>query len=143
MAERFTVDPAVESILARLQENGFEAYIVGGAVRDLFFGRTPKDYDIATSATPQDIKRIFGKRARVIGRRFRLVHVYRGRTFYEISTFRREPTAEERSSRTDDDGVMLWRDNQYGSLEQDAWRRDFTVNALFYTPLDGSELVDY
>jgi len=126
------IQPGVRSVLAALWDAGYQAYIVGGAVRDLALDLTPKDYDIATAATPEQVRDLFGNSAKIIGRRFRLVHLYRGRTYYEISTFRREPTAEERCSRATDDGVMLWQDNQYGTLEQDARRRDFTVNALYY-----------
>ena len=137
------IDPAAVKILSTLNENGYEAYIVGGAVRDLYLGIEPKDYDIATSAEPQQVKKVFGRKARIIGRRFRLVHVYDGRKYYEVSTYRREPTPEERSTREGDDGVIIWRDNEYGSIEQDARRRDFTVNALFFNPLESAEIVDH
>lgn len=137
------VDNQVVDIVSRLREQDFEAYIVGGAVRDLLLNIEPKDYDIVTSAAPDEIKRVFGRRARIIGRRFRLVHVRYGRVCYEVSTFRREPTPEERQGREDDDGVVLWRDNQYGTREQDARRRDFTVNALFYDPLGQGHLLDW
>ncbi|NOY82216.1 MAG: polynucleotide adenylyltransferase PcnB [Kiritimatiellaeota bacterium] len=136
------IAPEVRHIARRLVQHGFDALVVGGAVRDLLLGREPKDYDIATSARPEEVKEIFGRSARIIGRRFRLVHVYRGHTFYEVSTFRREPTTEERKGRVDDDGVMLWRDNAYGTLEQDAHRRDFTVNALYYDPVGDRGVID-
>lgn len=124
-------------------DNGFEAYIVGGAVRDLLMDIAPKDYDIATSATPEDVRRVFGRRrSRIIGRRFRLVHVYAGPEIYEVSTFRRAPSANERRERLDDDGVMIWRDNEYGTLEQDAERRDLTVNALYYDPVGDRGIID-
>ena len=136
------VDNAVVQILNTLSDNGHDAYLVGGAVRDIYFGITPKDYDIATSATPRQVKRIFGKQARIIGRRFRLAHIYFGREYYEVSTFRREPTAEERSSRPEDDGTIIWQDNQFGTLEEDAFRRDFTVNALYSNPVQDGKVID-
>lgn len=143
MWETLTVNKNVRFILGRLNERGHEAYIVGGAVRDLLLGRDPKDFDISTSATPQEIKDAFGRSARIIGRRFRLAHVRIDRVCYEVSTFRREPTVEERTSREGDDGVMIWRDNQYGNLEQDALRRDFTVNALYFSPLSDPPYRDF
>lgn len=140
---RQKLEPAVCELIAKLVAAGHEAYIVGGAVRDLMLSLPPKDYDIATSAPPEEVRRVFGRgRARIIGRRFRLVHVYAGHHTFEVSTFRREPTAEERSTRVTDDGVMLWDDNQYGNQEQDAVRRDFTVNALYYDPAGGGRIVD-
>jgi poly(A) polymerase len=134
----------VRSIVGQLVDGGFESYIVGGAVRDLLMGLTPKDYDIATAASPEEIRRVFGRRqSRIIGRRFRLVHVYAGGDIYEVSTFRREPSAGERRERLNDDGVMIWRDNEYGTLEQDARRRDFTVNALYYDPVGERGIIDF
>ena len=134
----------MRSIIGQLVDGGFEAYIVGGAVRDLLMGLEPKDYDIATAASPEDIRRVFGRRqSRIIGRRFRLVHVYAGSEIYEISTFRREPSAGERRERLNDDGVMIWRDNEYGTLEQDAERRDLTVNALYYDPVGERGIIDF
>lgn len=137
------IEPAVGDIIASLKDQGHEAYIVGGAVRDLMLDIQPKDYDIATSAPPEEVRRVFGRRkARIIGRRFRLVHVTVGHHVFEVSTYRREPTAEERSTRLTDDGVMLWDDNQYGTREQDAVRRDFTVNALYYDPAGQGQIID-
>ncbi|MDT8389312.1 MAG: hypothetical protein RRC34_02265 [Lentisphaeria bacterium] len=135
MTHDLIINEDVKYILQQLNNAGYDAYIVGGAVRDLILGRDPKDFDISTSATPAEIKSVFGRSARIIGRRFRLVHLTKNRVCYEISTFRREPTEAERVSRQDDDGVMIWRDNQYGTIEQDARRRDFTVNSLYYSPL--------
>lgn len=130
-------------VIGSLQEAGYEAYLVGGAVRDLLLDITPKDYDIATSATPEEVKGVFRRRCRIIGRRFRLAHVYADSDLLEVSTFRREPTLEERKGRQDDDGLMVWRDNAFGSLSEDARRRDFTVNAIFYDPIaDGGRLID-
>jgi len=143
MPIRQKIRPAVRDIVGQLVDNGFEAYIVGGAVRDLLMDIEPKDYDIATSATPEDVRRVFGRRrSRIIGRRFRLVHVYAGPDVYEVSTFRRAPSANERRERLDDDGVMIWRDNEYGTLEQDAERRDLTVNALYYDPVGDRGIID-
>jgi len=113
-----------------LQASGYQAYVVGGAVRDLLLDRIPKDFDIATDATPEDVRRIF-RRARIIGRRFRLVHVMFGEEVVEVSTFRRMVEAED--AQTDEHGRLL-RDNEFGDQEQDAARRDFTANALFYDP---------
>ncbi len=142
MIPEMTVNPQVVELLARLHQAGHEAYIVGGAVRDLLLNLPPKDYDIATSATPGQVRQVFRRQARIIGRRFRLVHVRYGPNIYEVSTYRREPTAEERIGQEGDDGVVIWRDNQYGNREQDAARRDFTVNAIFYNPLKDGEIID-
>jgi poly(A) polymerase len=143
MPIRDKIRPVVRDIVGQLVDNGCEAYIVGGAVRDLLIGIQPKDYDIATAATPEDVRRIFGRRrSRIIGRRFRLVHVYAGPEIYEVSTFRREPSPDERRERVSDDGVMVWRDNEYGTLEQDARRRDFTANALYYDPVGDRGIID-
>ncbi len=135
------IEPVVRDLVARLVEHGHETLIVGGAVRDLLLGITPKDYDIATAATPEEVKRVFGRQSRIIGRRFRLVHVMLGGHLFEVSTFRRQPTADERSTRDGDDGVMLWSDNEYGTRDEDAVRRDFTVNAMYYDPLK-DEIID-
>lgn len=121
-------------VIRRLHHAGYEAYVVGGAVRDLLLDIEPKDYDLSTNATPEQVKEVFGRRAMIIGRRFRLVHVRCGRELFEVSTFRREPSEEERKGRHGDDGLMVWRDNEFGTCEQDAFRRDFTVNAIFYDP---------
>ncbi|MBP1583386.1 MAG: polynucleotide adenylyltransferase PcnB, partial [Victivallales bacterium] len=128
------ISPEPLDIVRSLVQHGYEAYIVGGAVRDLLLGVVPKDYDITTSATPEEIRAVFGRRSsRIIGRRFRLVHVYAGasRTIYEVSTFRRQPDSNERRGLKCDDGKMIWNDNVYGTLLSDASRRDFTVNALY------------
>ena len=119
-----------------LQQHGFEAYIVGGAVRDLIAGLEPKDFDVATNATPEQIRPLF-RRARIIGRRFKLVHVVFGREIIETSTFR----ANGDQDVTDDHGRLL-RDNAYGELADDALRRDFTLNALYYNPTT-EEVIDY
>ena len=137
---RFNSEPT--SIVRQLCKAGYEAYIVGGAVRDYLLGKTPKDYDIATNATPEEVRRVFGRRScQIIGRRFRLALVHYGKNTYEVSTFRREPSAKERKGRKGDDGVMIWNDNVYGTLDDDVRRRDFTVNALYADVLTG-EILD-
>ncbi|SRR5690554_3561093 len=121
-----------------LHQHGYEAYVVGGAVRDLIVGIQPKDFDVATNATPEQIKPLF-RRARIIGRRFRLVHVVFGPEIIETSTFR-APSAPG-NGHTDEHGRIL-RDNEYGTHEEDAARRDFTLNALYYDPIT-EEVIDF
>lgn len=121
-----------------LQAAGYTAFVVGGAVRDLLLKRNPKDFDVATDATPEEVRRVF-RRSRIIGRRFRLVHVMFGEETVEVSTFRRMVDAED--AQTDEHGRLL-RDNEFGDQEQDAARRDFTANALFYDP-SSQEIFDY
>ncbi|MCK5835111.1 MAG: polynucleotide adenylyltransferase PcnB [Lentisphaeria bacterium] len=135
------VHPHVSKIVAQLNQHGYEAYLVGGAVRDILLGFQPKDYDMSTSATPEQIKKVFGRSARIIGRRFKLVHITFGRDLYEVSTFRRKPSKSERVTRPSDSGDIIWRDNEYGTMEEDAFRRDFTVNALYFNPLT-EEIID-
>ena len=140
---RATIRNAAVQVVRQLVECGYEAYIVGGAVRDLLLGTCPKDYDITTNATPEQVREVFGRRqCMIIGRRFRLAMVRMGDDTYEVSTFRRAPTADERRGRYDDDGQMIWNDNQYGTLEDDALRRDFTVNALYYDPIGDRGIID-
>ena len=124
------------SIVKTLQEANFETYVVGGAVRDLLLNRTPKDFDISTSATPEEIRAVFGRRkARIIGKRFRLVHLYADGDIYEISTFRQAPRSNGAENKKFASAEhLILSDNDYGSAEEDAWRRDFTMNALFYDP---------
>lgn len=134
------LDRSALAIVEDLQRAGFETYLVGGCVRDLLLGEQPKDFDVATSARPNQVLRVF-RRARVIGRRFKIVHVYRGRDIFEIATFRRTPEGLEGETESDDVAVIR-DDNLFGTAEQDAHRRDFTVNALFLDPVAG-EIVDW
>ena len=141
------IAPHITEIIAGLQEAGYEAYLVGGAVRDFLLQRQPKDYDISTSATPEEVKKVFKKnRVMIIGRRFRLVHFYHGQEIIEISTFRKKPEAisiSERPARVQDAPEnMIFRDNEFGTVQEDAERRDFTVNALFYDPVN-DKLCDF
>ena len=124
--------PGALFVVEHLQERGFDAYVVGGAVRDLLIGKHPKDFDVATNATPEQIKQCF-RNARIIGRRFQIVHVRVGREIIEVTTFRRghEEERSEQDARASQSGRLL-RDNVYGSLEEDAKRRDLTINALYY-----------
>ena len=127
-------------VLLRLKKANFEAYLVGGCVRDLLLGREPKDFDVVTNASPEQIKQIF-RNCRIIGRRFRLAHVFFGREIIEVATFRSSDPEESDQQIVHEDGRLL-RDNVFGTLEQDVWRRDFTVNALYYNIRDFS-VVDY
>ncbi len=133
--KRSYVDRRAISVVRRLQEEGFETYLVGGCVRDLLLGSRPKDFDIATSAKPETVRRLF-RRSRMIGRRFRIVHVHHGREIFEVSTFRAEPPKQEGK-----DVKVIRSDNVYGSVQEDANRRDFRVNGLFLDPIAG-EIVD-
>jgi poly(A) polymerase len=121
---RKNIDPDALKVLYRLKNNGFVAYLVGGGVRDLLLQRQPKDFDISTSAHPQQVRRLF-RNCFIVGRRFRLAHVRFGRKVVEVSTFRRAAEPEEGDT-------LIRRDNTFGTPEEDAFRRDFTVNALFY-----------
>lgn len=134
------VDPDALDVTTRLSEAGYQALLVGGCVRDLLLGAEPKDFDVATDATPEEVRQLF-RRSRLVGRRFRIAHVRYGRKVIEVSTFRRSHAGEEEERRHSEEGVIL-RDNVYGSLEEDAFRRDFTVNALFYDP-ETEEILDY
>jgi poly(A) polymerase len=137
------LDPEALSVVARLRHMHHEAYLVGGCVRDLLLGHTPKDFDVATDAHPGEVRAIF-RNCRLIGRRFRLAHVYfRGGKVIEVATFRKNPTEEEvAAAATDDDDLLITRDNVFGTAEEDAVRRDFTVNGLFYDTASG-EVIDY
>ncbi|MDD5384327.1 MAG: polynucleotide adenylyltransferase PcnB [Gallionella sp.] len=135
---REQISYGAQKVTDGLQAAGYQAYVVGGAVRDLLLKRIPKDFDVATDATPEEVRRVF-RRSRIIGRRFRLVHVMFGEEVVEVSTFRSMIEAED--AQTDEHGRLL-RDNQFGDREQDAARRDFTANALFYDP-STQEIFDY
>ena len=134
---REALSPAAAKVCAVLREAGFAAYVVGGAVRDLLLGIVPKDFDIATDARPEQIRPLF-RRALIIGRRFRLVHVMMGSETIEVSTFR---AADPHTAEKDEHGRVL-RDNVFGTQAGDARRRDFTVNALYFDPAT-EELVDF
>jgi poly(A) polymerase len=134
---RDAISPGARKVCETLAEAGFSAYVVGGAVRDLLLGIAPKDYDVATDARPEQVKPLF-RRAHIIGRRFRLVHVMAGHETVEVSTFR---AADPETAERDEHGRVL-RDNVFGSLEEDARRRDFSINALYYDPGSG-EIIDY
>lgn len=123
-------------VLYRLREGGHDAYLVGGAVRDLLVGLKPKDFDVATDATPEQVKALF-RNCRLIGRRFRLAHVVFGREIIEVATFRANVDDGSGDRQQHADGMLL-RDNIYGTIEDDAVRRDFTANALYYTIEDFS-----
>jgi poly(A) polymerase len=150
------LDPDALKVIHRLHSHGHQAYLVGGCVRDLLLGRTPKDFDIATSAHPGEVRAIF-RNCRLIGRRFRLAHIYfKGGKIIEVSTFRANPTeldasntengsenGEEEGSETEESqDLLITHDNVFGTAEQDARRRDFTMNGLFYDVAEG-RVIDY
>jgi poly(A) polymerase len=133
--KREQIHPCALKTTRALKEAGYTAFVVGGAVRDLLLGREPKDFDVATNATPEQVRQVF-RRSRLIGRRFQIVHVYCGADTIEVTTFR-AATPEKEADEDDDSRVtaadgMLLRDNVFGSQAEDAERRDFTVNALYY-----------
>ena len=128
---REAIASGADKVVGRLQEAGFKAFVVGGAVRDLLAGFQPKDFDVATNATPEQVRGLF-RRSRIIGRRFQIVHVMSGAETIEVSTFRAH---HDPDAATDAHGRIL-RDNVWGTQAEDAARRDFTVNALYYNPAD-------
>lgn len=134
---RKDISPNALRVLYRLREAGFQAHMVGGAVRDLLIGVIPKDFDVATDATPEEVKALF-RNCRLIGRRFRLAHVMFGREIIEVATFRAAGGSDENGDRQIGGDGRLLRDNIYGSIEEDALRRDFTANALYYAIEDFS-----
>ncbi|OAT33314.1 poly(A) polymerase [Buttiauxella ferragutiae ATCC 51602] len=126
-------------VLYRLNKAGYEAYLVGGGVRDLLLGKQPKDFDVTTSATPDQVRKLF-RNCRLVGRRFRLAHVMFGPEIIEVATFRghhEEQKSDKQTSQTGQNGMLL-RDNIFGSIEEDAQRRDFTINSLYYSVADFS-----
>ncbi len=147
------ISPNALKVLYRLSESGFAAFIVGGGVRDLLLGKHPKDFDVATDATPEEVRGLF-KNARIIGRRFKIVHIRFGREIIEVTTFRAHHQATneiaQSATRRQIQGLdsahtsegMILRDNVYGNIDEDAMRRDFTVNALYYT-VDGFRVIDF
>lgn len=133
---RKDIDRDSVHVLYRLKDAGFQAYLVGGAVRDLLMGRRPKDFDVATDARPNELRRLF-RNSRVVGRRFKLVHVFFGPKNIEVATLRSGVEPKD-----DPDDLYIDDDNMWGDIESDAFRRDFTVNALFYDIRDFS-VIDY
>ena len=131
-------------VLYRLKNKGKRGYLAGGCVRDILLGRTPKDFDVATDATPNEVKRMFSN-CRIIGRRFRLAHVnFHGGETIEVATFRALPPSADNVANKQvkkEDGLVT-RDNEFGTPEEDALRRDFTVNALFYD-ISNFSIIDY
>src|SRR5437773_5230064 len=150
---RRDIDPDALKVLYRLRQGNHIAYLVGGSVRDLLLGRRPKDFDIGTSAHPYQVKKLF-RNCWIIGRRFRLAHVKFGQKVIEVATFRRQvqpgeeviqdgvPSPEHQAAAPDADAHLLHRDNTFGTPEEDAFRRDFTINALFYDIATFS-IIDY
>jgi tRNA nucleotidyltransferase/poly(A) polymerase len=133
--DRAAIDSDADRVVRKLTRAGHKAYLVGGCVRDILVGRTPKDFDVATSATPNEIKATF-RNSRIIGRRFRLAHVFFGSKIIETSTFRANPRDE------DDHDLLIRRDNVFGTETDDARRRDFTINGLFYD-VEREEVIDH
>jgi poly(A) polymerase len=140
------IDPDAAKVIRHLRRYDHAAYLVGGCVRDLMLGRKPKDFDVVTSATPNQIRNLF-KNCRIIGRRFRLAHIFYGPKIIETSTFRANPRELEEeeggeSAETETGDLLIRRDNVFGTPEQDARRRDFTINGLFYD-LESKQVIDY
>jgi poly(A) polymerase len=136
---RNLLDDDAVKVVHRLERKGHEAYLVGGCVRDLLLNRKPKDFDVATSARPRQVKTAF-RNCRIIGRRFKLAHLHFEDKILEVSTFRRSP--QDMGETDDDDDLLITNDNEFGTAAQDAWRRDFTINALFYDP-QRDEILDF
>ena len=134
---RANISPHALKVLYRLKDAGYQAFLVGGAVRDLLLGLHPKDFDIATNAHPEEVRKLF-RNCRLIGRRFHLAHVRFGMEIIEVATFRAAHTemdedhsVDEVGHRVLDEHGRILRDNLYGTIEEDVWRRDFTANALY------------
>jgi poly(A) polymerase len=139
IVSRANISENALKVLYRLKNAGYQSYLVGGGVRDLLLGREPKDFDVATDAHPEEVRSVF-RNCRLIGRRFRLAHVHFGKEIIEVATFRALSSGEEGERHLEDGRII--RDNVYGTIEEDAWRRDFTVNALYYN-IDDFSVVDY
>lgn len=140
---RSNISESALKVLYRLKDAGYQSCLVGGGVRDLLLGREPKDFDVGTNAHPEEVRELF-RNSRLIGRRFRLAHVRYGREVIEVATFRSRhdnTTGDSRDAELNDEGRIL-RDNVYGSIEDDVFRRDFTINALYYD-IDGFSVIDY
>ncbi|WP_226820095.1 polynucleotide adenylyltransferase PcnB [Acidithiobacillus ferrooxidans] len=137
---RLQMSDSALQVLNGLHRAGFQAYLVGGSVRDLLLGREPKDFDVATDAHPEQVRKLFRRNARLIGRRFILVHVQFGNEIIEVATFRGSANGKEDKSSEHSETGRILADNVYGSLEEDARRRDFTANALYYNIADRSIL---
>ncbi len=136
------IDADAAKVVRRLERAGFQAYLVGGCVRDLLLSGKPKDFDVATSARPEDVRALF-RNCRVIGRRFRLAHVlFGGGKVVEVATFRRSPQTEVPEDEAVDEDILIRSDNVFGDAHEDAIRRDFTINALFYD-IDGHQVLDW
>ena len=138
---RKSINPNALKVLYRLNQSGYGAYLVGGCVRDLLLGQRPKDFDVATDAQPEEIRRIF-KNSRIIGKRFRLAHIVFGKEIIEVATFRTHHQNATHEHHGHTVKGMIMRDNVFGSIEDDAWRRDFSINALYYNIADFS-ILDY
>ncbi len=136
------ISRGARKIVDVLEKAGFQAFVVGGCVRDLLLGEHPKDFDVATDATPEQVRQLF-RRSRIVGRRFRIVHVRMGPEVIEVTTFRApHSTGDGRHEASQSDQGLLLRDNTFGNIEEDALRRDFTMNALYYHPRDNT-IYDY
>lgn len=133
---RAHISKSALKVLYRLKESGYSAYLVGGGVRDLLLGQRPKDFDVVTNARPEEIRRLF-RNSQLIGRRFRLVHVLFGHEVIEVATFRTQDVGFSQNHVQNDEGMIV-RDNVYGNIEDDAWRRDCSINALYYNIADFS-----
>jgi poly(A) polymerase len=138
---RSAVDPNALDVVERLTDAGYQAFLVGGCVRDLLLGAEPKDFDVATNATPEEVKQVF-RRSRLVGRRFRIAHVRYGRHIIEVATFRKLDADLDDDQRHLAVSGLILRDNVWGTLDEDAFRRDFTINALYYDP-HTEEIIDF
>mmetsp|Transcript_158652 Transcript_158652/g.304395 ORF Transcript_158652/g.304395 Transcript_158652/m.304395 type:complete len:599 (+) Transcript_158652:114-1910(+) len=141
-----SIDPHALTVVRRLNQFGHKAYLVGGCVRDLLLGLTPKDFDVSTDARPEEVKRIF-KNSRIIGKRFQLVQIFRwnkdgSQNIIEVSTFRAMPQKTRSVDIPDSEHLIIHKNNKFGSEEEDAWQRDFTINGLFYN-IEAGEIIDH